>query len=157
MPDKAATLKTLADEYHNLHKAFAGLDEDQLSRVWFDQWSITDIIAHVAGWEREMTAALQRMARGERPTPEGIDYSDSDTWNAKFSGAMHSIEPRTVIAAWEQAHATYVGAANALPGDRFGEADGKPKTANRLLETSGFGHYREHAAQIREWRQREGL
>ena len=157
MSDKSAALKTLDDEYRNLLKAFAGLDEDQLARVWFDQWSVKDIIAHVAGWEREMAGALQRMARGERPTPEGTDYSDSDAWNAKFSGAMHGVDPRTVIASWEQTHATYVAAANALPDDRFGETDGKPKTANRLLETSGFGHYREHAAQIRAWRQREGL
>jgi len=157
MSDKAATLKTLDDEYRNLHKAFDGLDEDQLSRIWFGQWSVKDIVAHVAGWEREMTAALQRMARGERPTAEGVDYSDSDAWNATFSAAVRSIEPRTVIASWEQAHMTYVNAANALPDDRFGETDGKPKTASRLLETSGFGHYREHAAQIRDWRQREGL
>lgn len=157
MPDKAATLKTLDDEYRNLHEAFAGLDEDQLERIWFGQWSVRDIVAHVAGWEREMTAALQRMARGERPTPEGTDYSDSDGWNARFAATARSIAPRTVIAAGEQTHMTYVNAAKALPDDRFGETDGKPKTANRLLETSGFGHYREHAAQIRDWRQREGL
>jgi hypothetical protein len=157
MSDKAAALKTLDDEYRNLHKAIEGLDEDQLARVWFDQWSVKDIIAHVAGWEREMTAAMERMARGERPTPEGTDYSDSDAWNARFASSMHGIDARTIFAAWEQTHATYVRAANSLPDDRFGETDGKPKTANRLLETSGFGHYREHAAQIRDWRKREGL
>jgi hypothetical protein len=157
MPDKATTLNTLDEEYRNLHQAFAGLDEEQLSRIWFGDWSVKDIIAHVAGWEREMTAALQRMARGERPTPEGVDYSDSDAWNAKFASLAHTLGAPTLIAGWEQTHAAYAGAARALPDDRFGETDGKPKTANRLLETSGFGHYREHAAQIRAWRQREGL
>jgi len=157
MSDKTATLNTLHEEYRNFHEAFTGLDEEQLSRIWFGQWSVKDIIAHVAGWEREMTVALQRMALGERPTPDGVDYSDSDAWNAKFASIARAVDARTLIAGWEQTHMTFVNAARALPDDRFGETDGKPKTANRLLETSGFGHYREHAAQIRDWRQRAGL
>ena len=157
MSNKQATLKLLDDEYQNLRRTIDGLDDNQLSRIWFGAWSVKDIVAHVAGWEREMTGALQRMARGERPTPEGVDYSDADAWNAKFSSAVRAIEPRTVIADWQQVHMNYVRAAQALPDDRFGESDGKPKTANRLIETSGFGHYREHAAPIRAWRQREGL
>ena len=157
MSDKASTLKTLDDEYRNLRKLIDGLDAAQLERVWFGAWSVKDIIAHIAGWQREMTVALERMARGERPTPEGVDYADADAWNAKFAAAMRGIDPRTVIASWQQTHMTYVNAAQALPDDRFGETDGKPKTANRLIETSGFGHYREHAAQIAGWRKREGL
>ena len=157
MSDKQATLKTLDDEYRNLRKLIDGLDAAQLERVWFGAWSVKDIVAHIAGWQREMTVALERMARGERPTPEGVDYADADAWNAKFSSAARAVGPSTVIANWQQTHMTYVNAAQALPGDRFGETDGKPKTANRLIETSGFGHYREHAAQIRDWRQREGL
>ena len=34
------------------------------------------------GWLREMTPALERLTRGERPTPEGIDWSNVDAWNA---------------------------------------------------------------------------
>jgi hypothetical protein len=71
---------------------------------------------------------------------------------------MRNIPAPTVVASWQQTHANYVKAANALPDDRFGADDsGRLKTANRLLETSGYGHYKEHAAQIREWRQKEGL
>ncbi len=157
MTDKQATLKTLDDEYRNLRTLIDDLTPDQLARVWFGTWSAKDIVAHVAGWEREMTGALERMARGERPAPEGVDYSDSDAWNAKFAGAARAIDARTVLASWQQTHMNYVKAAQALPDDRFGESDGKPKTASRLIETSGFGHYREHAAQVRDWRRREGL
>ena len=44
---------------------------------------------------------------------------------------------------------TMISALSALPDDRFGEG----KTANRMAETSGFGHFREHAPEIREARQ----
>ena len=154
---KDELLSAAAREYQAFHDALKGLNEGQLTEVWLGRWSVKDIVAHIAGWQREMTVALERMARGERPTPEGVDYSDADAWNAKFSSAARAVGPSTVIANWQQTHMTYVNAAQALPDDRFGETDGKPKTANRLIETSGFGHYREHAAQIREWRQREGL
>ena len=153
MSDKESTLKLLDEEYHNFRQVIDGLDGDALTRVWFGSWSVKDIVAHVLGWQREMTQALQRMARGEKPTPEGVDYSNTDEWNAKFAGGMRQINPATVLAAWAQTHMNYVKAAQAVPDDRYGEG----KTVNRLLEASGFGHYREHAPQIREWRQREGL
>ena len=153
MSDKQSTLQLLDTEYQNLREAIDGLDDEQLSRVWFGTWSAKDIVAHVLGWEREMTGALERMARGERPTPEGVDYSNVDEWNAKFAHDMTAISPQTVLATWRQVHMTYMKAAKSVPDDRYGEG----KTVNRLLEASGFGHYREHAPQVREWRQREGL
>jgi hypothetical protein len=157
MTDKASALKTVDAEYRNLLKAIDGLDDTAMARVWFGAWSAKDVIAHVMGWEREMTGALERIARGERPTPEGVDYSDSDAWNAKFAAGYHGISSRTVIADWQQAHQGYVKAAQAIPGDRYGEKDGKLATVNRLLQTSGSGHYKEHAPQILEWRKSQGI
>jgi hypothetical protein len=153
LSDKGAILKLLDREHQNLRQAIDGLDESQLSRVWFGDWSVKDIIAHVLGWEREMTGALQRLARGEGPIPEGVDYSNIDEWNAKLALEMAPIGAATVLATWRQVHMNYAKAAKAVPDDQYGE----DKTVNRLLQLSGFGHYREHAAQIHEWRQREGL
>ena len=153
MSDKATTLRLLDEEYRNFRQAIDGLEGDALTRVWFGAWSVKDIVAHVAGWEREMTEALRRMARGEKPTPEGVDYSNTDGWNAKFAAAMQGIDARTVIAAWQQTHMTFARAAQAVPDDRYGEG----KTVNRLIEASGWGHYREHAPAIRDWRKSQGL
>jgi hypothetical protein len=153
MSDKPTTLKLLDEGYQNFRKAIDGLDAAALERVWYGTWSVKDIIAHLLGWEKEMGGALERMARGEKPVPEGVDYADSDAWNAKFSLAMKQQLPSTVLAEWGRLHQLYRKAAAAVPDDRFGEG----KTANRLVETSGYGHYREHAAPIREWRQREKL
>ncbi len=47
----------------------------------------------------------------------------------------------------------FVNAAKAVPDDRYGEG----KTINRVLDASGYGHYRQHATDISEWRKREGL
>ena len=158
MTDKKTTLQLLDTEYANFQDAIKGLDRDQLQRVFYGDWSVRDIVAHMLGWEREMAEALRRIARGERPTPEGVDYSNADEWNAKFSARLRQQLPTTVLAEWGQVHQTFVKAAEAVPDGRFGAGeDGKPKTVNRIIETTGYGHYREHAPAIREWRQREGL
>lgn len=158
MSDKASALAELDKEYQALRQLVDNLDDELACRVWYGAWSVKDVIAHILGWEKEMTGALERLARGERPAPEGVDYSNPDSWNATFAHEMQAISPRTVLAAWRQAHMNYVKAAQAVPDDRYGAGDdGRPKTANRLLEASGTGHYKEHAAAIREWRQREGI
>jgi hypothetical protein len=158
MTDKKTTLELLNTGYANFQDTIKGLDREQLERVFYGDWSVKDIVAHMLGWEREMTEAFRRIARGERPTPEGGDYSNSDEWNAKFSARMGAQLPTTVLAEWGQVHAGFVKAAQAIPDDRFGAGDdGKLKTVNRIIETTGYGHYQEHAPPIREWRQREGV
>jgi hypothetical protein len=145
--DKQETLKTLQAGFNELLATLNGLDEAALTRVFYGTWSIKDILAHVAGWHHTMAGAMERMARGERPTPEGVDYSDSDRWNASFAAAMAPQNATTVIADLRQSFATYVRAAQAIPDDRWGEG----KTINRIVETSGYGHYQEHLPAIKEY------
>ena len=156
MSDKNTALEQVDTEYQKLREAVGGLDEEQLAQAWLDGWSVKEIVGHVRGWEGEMIVALQRMAQGERPMPEGVDYSDADAWNAKFALEFAPISGSTVLAIWRQVHMNFLRAAKALPDDRFGEKDGKPKTANRMLADSGYQHYQEHTAQILEWRKSAG-
>jgi hypothetical protein len=146
--DKQTVLGELQRGFDDLLAAVQGLDEGAMSRVFYGTWGVKDILAHIAGWQHTMTAAMERMARGEKPTPEGVDYSDSDAWNSRFAAAMHAQNATTVVADLQQSYANYLRAAKALPADRFGEG----KTINRLLETSGYGHYREHLPAILEYR-----
>jgi len=91
---------------------------------------------------------MERMARGERPTPEGVDYSDADGWNARFTAAMKPQNAATVIADLRQSQMNYMRAARAIPDDRYGEG----KTVNRLLEASGYGHYDEHLPPLEQFK-----
>lgn len=145
--DKQATIAKAQEGFHELLGSIEGLDDRAMTRVFYGSWSVKDVLAHLAGWHHTMTAAMERMARGERPTPEGVDYSDADAWNARFAAAMAPQNPPTVVADLRQSFANYLRAARALPEDRFGEG----KTANRLIEASSFGHYEEHVPAIREY------
>jgi hypothetical protein len=146
--NKQESLAKLQGGFDQLIAAIDGLDDAALTRVFYGTWSVKDILAHVSGWHHTMAGAMERMARGERPTPEGVDYSDSDAWNARFASAMAAQSSSTVIADLRQSYATYARAANAIPDDRWGEG----KTINRIVETSGYGHYEEHLPAIKEFK-----
>lgn len=153
MSEKEAALQSMEIEFGVLLQAIEGLDSEQLTRPWLAGWSVKDILAHVLGWERIETLFLSRMAAGERPNPDGIDYiNEVDSWNSSFAGGMVAISPQTVIAILRQAHMNHVMAARSLPDERLSEG----KTARRLIDDD-VRHYEEHAQQIRNWREREAL
>ena len=144
--DKRTAIGEVESAFRELLGVVEALDERAMSRVFYGTWSAKNILAHITGWQIEMTGALERMARGERPTPEGVDFSDADAWNARFAAGANAQNASTIVAGLKQSFANYVRAARALPEDRFGEG----KTVNRLLEASGYGHYREHLPALRE-------
>jgi hypothetical protein len=146
-------IQQLNSGFAALLESVEGLSDEQMTRVWYDDWGVRDVLAHVAGWHREMAKAFERIAQGERPVPEGVDYSNFDAWNANFASDASSVNPSTVIAELQASQKAFVDAASSLPEDRFEEG----KTAYRILHTTGIEHYREHEPPIREWRKSEGI
>ena len=69
--DKQSLLLELQAGFDELLAAVKGLDERAMTGVFYGTWSVKDILAHIAGWHHQMTGAMERMARGEKPTPEG--------------------------------------------------------------------------------------
>src|SRR5690348_5659647 len=111
--DKNETIAAVQTDFGRLLGAIDGMDERAMSKVFYGSWSVKDILAHISGWQHTMTEAMQRMARGERPTPEGVDYSDADKWNAKFAAVMAPQNATTVVADLRQSFSNYLKAAQA--------------------------------------------
>jgi len=143
--DKQTALAKLDEAFNALLATINGLDDGAMSERFYDAWNVKDILAHIAGWQHTMKDAMERMARGEKPVPEGVDYSNADAWNAGFAAAMKAQSAATIVANLRQAYANYVRAARAIPEERYGEG----KTINRLLEASGYGHIEEHLPAIK--------
>ncbi len=146
-------LKTLDAEFSSLLKAVDGLTDEQMTTIWYDDWGVRDILAHIAGWHREMTGAFERIARGERPVPEGVDYSDSAPINARFAQAQANANASGILNELKASKEAFAAAARQVPEDRFAEG----KTAHRIIFGTGIDHYKEHIPAIQEWRQREGI
>ena len=147
MGDKEKALQDAGEAYEELREAVDGLDAAQSRVVWLGTWGAREILIHIAGWDREMAPAFARIERGEPPYRAGA-YDDYDAWNARFvEEATHVAHPK-VLADLESTHQGLLAAASVLADEHF--AVGAP--ARELLESIGPKHYREHAAQIRQWR-----
>ena len=147
MSDKPRLLQEADEAFGDLRQAIDGLDDARLTRVWLGTWGIREILIHITGWHQEMIPALARVARGEEAYPAGT-YDDFDNWNARFVDRTRGVKVPDVLTQLEASHRDFVRAAGAVPDQHFAVASG-------LLDGAGTGHYREHAGQIRAWRQKE--
>ena len=153
MSAKQDLLNEAARAYKSFHETIQGLNEEQMTEVWLGSWSVRDIVAHMSGWHREMAPALERIARGERPNPEGKNYeADVDTWNEKFAAAKREMAVADVLLELDKSHEDFLHAAAQVPDDRFVEG----KTAWKIVDMNSAHHYKEHTEQIRTWREERG-
>lgn len=149
MSDKTTLLREADEAFAELRQAIDGLGEEAMGRVWLGTWGVREILIHISGWHREAIPGFARIARGEgAPYPAG-SYDDFDAWNARFVEQRAGVKIADVLAELDASHRDFVSAAAAVPDAHFA-----PDAAVRgLFDGSSTGHYREHAAQIRQWRQ----
>ena len=153
MSPKDELLNRAAQEYKAFYQALDGLNEADLTEVWLGGWSIKEIVAHMVGWHRELTPALERIARGERPFSAEVSYADVDAWNARFAGALRDRQIEDVLLDFDKSHEAFLRAAARVPDERFQPG----RTAYKLVDLNSAHHYREHGEQIRAWRASRGL
>ena len=148
MSDKAKLLHEADETFGELRHAIAGLTDAEMREVWLGTWGVREILIHISGWHEAMTPALERIGRGEAPYPPGT-YDDFDTWNARFVERKQGARLGDVLATLDASHRAFLDAAADVPEPLFAAGG----AARDTFDGSGPGHYREHAAQIREWRQ----
>jgi hypothetical protein len=149
---KEELLNRAAREYKAFHEGLHGLNEEDLSERWLGEWSIKDIVGHISGWHREMGPALERLARGDKPIPDGVRYDDVNAWNARFARAVRDTAVADVLLELDRSHEHFLRLAAAVPDDRFQPG----RTAYRIVDQNTAHHYKEHGDQIRAWRASTG-
>jgi len=147
--DKQAVIEEIRTAYQEYMDAVNGLSEEQRTKPFLGTWSVREITGHIIGWQEQMTTGFERMAKGERPTPEGVNWSDVQSWNDTFAAGLGNRTAGELIAELDSRVENMITALQSLPDDRFGEG----KTVNRMAEAAGFGHFREHAPEITQARQ----
>jgi hypothetical protein len=151
MANKSEALADLQSRHDAFRAPIAELPPPAYAETWLGTWNLSQLLAHMAGWFREMEGAINRVRAGEPPTPAGVNYSDADAWNAKF--AEHAIDGPGALADWDAAFTGYRDAAAALDEGLYGidPEKGRPRIGNRLLQASGIGHFEEHQPELDAW------
>ena len=128
-----------------LMDAIEGLPEERMSEPGVaGDWSVKDVLGHVAYWEGRAIGTVERALNGE-PEPddsgEGVDTINDDVYEERANW--------TVARALDELHGTH---------ERFMAALRQhPDIDPGIIEGDTFEHYDEHAADIRAWRDRVGV
>lgn len=156
MTTRDELIQRLDAAYEDYRSTIEDLEESQFDKKWLDdgQWGAREITAHITGWLGQLGGGLERMSRGEKPQPEGVDWTgEGDKWNATFAEHAKGKQRDQILHELESGMEAFKKSAEMLPEDRYGEG----KTANRMFDGAGIVHFKEHADMIREWRSREGI
>ncbi len=141
-----------------LMEAVDALTAERRRIGWFgpEQWSVHDIVAHIVGWQDGFAAALEAMARGERPQIPGFAGGDDfDAFNAASVAQRSDRSWEQLMsearAARERHEAAVRGLRGAVDADRIVPG----RSAYNLADTAE--HDREHASDILAWRRAQGF
>jgi hypothetical protein len=147
MDARSTVIGELEQNNASLLRELREVPDAKLTEVFAGTWSAREILVHVAAWYDMMGQSFERMGRGERPAPEGVNLSDSDAMNAQYVTAAEGKSISAVRKDLEVGLSRLERAARALPVDRFEEG----KTALRILKGMA-DHPNEHIEGIRRWK-----
>lgn len=146
-------LAELAEARRELLSAVEGLSEAQMTApLPGGEWSAKDILAHVASWEELRPVEVARTAGGDQPVYGRLQDDDFDRWNALMMVYRRDLPLEQVLRELLKARERLLAVVAELPDEQLPAA-----AEGRMRIRRAAHHEREHATQIREWRQREGL
>ena len=152
--NKAELLKSVHLENKQWEALLAQIGEARMDQIGVtEQWSMKDVIAHLAGWRRRTVARLQAARRGE-PTPVlpwPAHLQTDDEINVWLYEANRSRSVREVLNDSRQVFHQLMSAIDAfseaelMDPHRFPWLEGNPLSADAL-----FAHFHEeHESDIR--------
>lgn len=114
------------------------------------EWSVRDLVVHVAAWSEHAVNALELAASG-RGAEFAYSSGDTDAMNERILAEARTISPADALAREEAAYAEFRQRVAALdPGLRHLEL-GNGDRVEDVIRYDGPDHYAEHAEHLRAW------
>jgi hypothetical protein len=148
---KSKALADLAAAHIDFKEAVRGIPSDKLADPVVGEWSAKDVIAHISSWDELASLDLRRIGRGHVPTLAAFREADVDEWNGFFMRGRKLFPAPQVYHELEERYEMLVEALETVPEAMFQQGG----MVTNFLAIS-VHHYQDHAANIREWREREG-
>jgi hypothetical protein len=134
-------------------KLWEGLTEAQFLEPPVEVgWSLKDIIAHVASWERWMCQGLQTAVSANNIPSNPQTDQEVDRMNAQFTAENYLKSLTQVMAEFAENEAKIEAAITAVPAAALIENDyyewRNGRSLSWLVIGNTFGHYNDHVASI---------
>lgn len=158
--DKTTLMNSIQTEYGQFESLIAPLTEMQLCTVPFEgEWSIKDIIAHIAVWEQLCTRWLEECVSGKTPHPsERVDQESNERiYRANRDYSLAEIQKLS-----QQAHQEFLNQMDVLfqkiseedinASQRYAWTEFWPGSSLiAVIADNSYEHYNDHVQQIRSW------
>ncbi len=138
--EKSALLAGLVEVRARILEEAAGI-EDQLQDERFQgEWSLKDLLAHLAGWDVTNRQAVQEILRGELPTFYAHRDKDWTSYNAKLIAEYKRYDLEDLIELLKRTHRELIVSLQQIPAEEFEKdrgirARGYIVLISRLLQT----------------------
>ncbi len=109
------------------------------------EWSVRDLVGHVATWEQEAIKALRRFLT-DRDLKAVVTWTDVDGLNARESRRKSALSLAQLRGEFEESHAQLIALLSGLP-----EGDLAREEVEKRIRVDTYAHYAEHTAHIRDW------
>jgi hypothetical protein len=156
-PSKVALLDAIVTERQALESILEGLSNAQLTQPGVvADWSIKDILAHIAAWERLAQDRIHAALTGEPlkfPVITGLDFVDK--FNAEVYEKNKDIPLEEIQSEFRASHHDFVRQIESLdetflpqklPFDWAGDL-----TVQVIISSNTHWHYPEHLDSIKKW------
>ena len=120
-----------------------------------EDWSVRDLVVHVAFWAEHATEALSLAAAG-RGAEFAYDTAQTDAMNARLLEESRKVTPAAAVEREERAYADLVAAVSALDPSLLYLRLGNGDSVANVIGYDGPAHYREHTAHLRAWFSEDG-
>lgn len=152
MGDREQILAHVEEKRRGLLAAIEGLTDEQMVKPVVGDWSVKDLLAHVASYEEMALPDIQRIGRGDAPALAAFDFKRVDEYNAMIMSLRRHFSLDQARRELDICRASLLEAIGRLPDSAL--ADGQ--FARGLLQICAY-HDTEHTEDIQNWRKREGL
>lgn len=142
------TLVNIDRSWRGLMDVMDGIPADRLEQPGVSgEWSVKDLIGHVAFWDAQAVQKIQR--RAARLPVQEVDWQ---AVNGREWAARRNRSPDALRDELRRTHGQLLDLLRTLPPT-------DPMTADvcAFVPVDTYEHYDEHATEIRSWRERVGL
>ena len=115
-----------------------------------EDWSVRDLVVHVAFWAEHATGALDLAAAG-RGEEFAYSSAQTDAMNARVLEEGRSVSPADALAREDAAFGLLRDRVATLDPDLLGHRLGNGDTVEEVIRYDGPDHYAEHTAHLRAW------
>lgn len=148
---KKRVLERLENAWTTLEASYAGLDDRRMIEPGVTgEWSVKDILAHVAAWQDEALKYLPVIAEGKRPPRYSVMYGGIHAFNERVTVEKKGLSLEKVL---NQLHATHRRVVEMVSATPESLLDTESRYVRRLRADT-YGHYTKHAKAIQLWRTR---